>query len=255
MTARIISLSTPPPKHDYTTVPICLQCINSYSWNPALIPLLNPRTISCLEDDSDCQSGPQQQSHYPSAGTQTEKHSNQYCTLLSVWPLRFLPARQISTQRKRTFILNKVLHRRTAEAMHVSCKDIISELLSELLWVLSPLFLLWNNDILPPSEKNKEIRQQSDWIWIFDSHCVHLCKGQTNVYLCSDWLVAALSDLCRANWVVRHTSAIPPEQSISLSLLLLCKIHFDKCRRTGCTCRTVRRREGRCGSNEVGFDR
>lgn len=64
----------------------------------------------------------------------------------------------------------------------------------------------------------RKTKKSDSWIKIFDSHYSHLWNCQTRVYLCSDWLVTALSGLCQADRAVQHTSATPPQPSISLRL-------------------------------------
>lgn len=49
-----------PTPHNYTPVSICLQCINSSSWNPVLI-FIRSQNYQQAGDDSDCQPGPDSQ--------------------------------------------------------------------------------------------------------------------------------------------------------------------------------------------------
>lgn len=108
MTGCLISAIYPLPNpRDYTIVPICPPCINSSSWNSVLPSIRSQnhqqawrwfwlsagpsQSEPCLDDNHIIPT----QEH-----RQREKYSNQYCTLTSVWPLKFLPTRHFPPQLK-----------------------------------------------------------------------------------------------------------------------------------------------------------
>lgn len=108
-------LVPPHPLHNYTTVPICLLCINSSSWNPVLSSIRSQnhqqaggwfsraQTASQSEPCLDNNHIIPTQEH-----RQREKYSNQYCTLTSVWPLKFLPTRRFPPQMKEDIQLEQM---------------------------------------------------------------------------------------------------------------------------------------------------
>lgn len=166
---------------------------------------------------------------------QKEKHSDRYCTLTSVWPLKFLPTRRYPPQLKedirleRTFTSCEQKAAETDTFPHVRLQHIAARvrnygtrLQSVIVSAATavPVMKQWH---ICPVRKTKK---SDSLIKIFDSHYSHLCNCRTKVYLCSDWLAMALSGLCQAEWVVQHTSATPPQPSISLSLSCLCTFHL-----------------------------
>lgn len=210
--------SSSSPPHNYTPVPICLQCINSSSWNPVLI-FIRSQNYQEARDDSDCQPGPASQpgrAHGWLAITlarhrNTDGESNAALNTAH-WRLPdHLSSSQQDTSHhsgKRIFILNKWSLGGTGQLKRTRCTYASAGGVRHYRSI--PAIHVTKHRQFPSVSENKEIR-------ISDSLCFTYVTAKTKGELCSDWLVT-LSGLAHTSRTSLATLLSPSFSSARFTL-------------------------------------
>lgn len=115
---------------------------------------------------------------------------------------------------------------------------------------LHSVLSLWNSDIFAVSEKQRNQTVESKYLTLTTLMKLPN-KGLSVFWLTGYGFVRSLSGRPSGP---AHISDTSPAIHLSPSLSRLCTFHFDKCTRTGRSCRTVGGGEGSYGSEKGGLD-